>query len=243
MPGLLHGIYAFMCVTEYWLRQRRADQDSRGADFKFLYHREQVRAALSAVAAMPELTEFGTRLVDAVRARLAACDAEAVPDEFAEPVLQLLAVHRFSWRLRHLAPSAADVAESVRCWLAGDAPPASCDSVLAPDHRAGHDSALPALLRARALDPGRVPAAADPGESALADGRRDEAVHAFAERIATDPDDDGAWVGLFAVTRASADVPIETALATYERLRAVDPVTVPDPVTVADWFTNRIGPG
>lgn len=244
LPGLLHGIYAFMTVTEYWRRQRHADPDGVRAAFKFLYHREQVRGALRAVAAAPELTEFGTRLVDAVRARVAACETETVPAGLTSTVALLLAVHRSSWRLRHLAPPAGDVAESVRRWLAGGAPPHRCDPVLTPNNRGEHrTSPLPALLTAKALDPDQFAVLpADPGERALADGRRDEAARAFAARIAADPDDDGAWVGLVAATDGAEEhVPVETLLATYQRLRATG--HTPDPATLAGWFANRVRPG
>jgi HEXXH motif-containing protein len=241
LPSLLHGIYAFTTVTEYWRRQRRADANSHRATFKFLYHREQVRRALRAVTGAPGLTAFGTRLVDAVRTRVAACDTEDVPDEFAGTVALLLTVHWLSWRLRHLTPPADHVAESARRWLAGDEPPRRHDSVLAPDSRPEHGTSLPVSLRAKALDPDQFTVlAVDPGERALADGRRDEAARAFATRIVANPDDDGAWVGLVAAT--DEDVPVETLSATYRRLAATGHAA-PDPVTLAVWFADGTMPG
>lgn len=242
LPGLLHGIYAFMTVTEFWRRQRGADADRRHADFKFLFHREQVRQAVQAVDAAPELTEFGTRLVAAVRARLGACETDVLPGEIFETVALLLAVHRLSWRLRHLAPSADYVAEAARRWLAGQEPPPGCESVLAVDHRPAHDSALPVLLRASALDSSRfADMTAEPGERALATGRPDEAVREFAERIRANPDDDGAWVGL-AAAGDIGEVPVETVSATYRWLAAAGHA-VPAPGTLAGWFTNHTRSG
>jgi HEXXH motif-containing protein len=241
LPGLLHGIYAFMSVAEYWRWQRHADPGSRHANFKFLYHREQVRAAVRAVAAMPELTEFGKRLVDAVRARLAACDTEPVPDGLAATVTLLLAEHRFSWRLRHLAPPATHVEDVARRWREGGGPPEPCESVLAPDIRPARDSSLPVLLRATALDPDHA-VVADAAEQALAGGRREEAARAFAVRIEADPDDDAAWVGLFTARHAEDDgVPAETVSAAYRLLGAGG--AEPDPVALADWFVSRTAPG
>jgi hypothetical protein len=240
LPGMLHGIYAFVTVAEYWRRQRHADANSARATFKFLYHREQVRLALRAVAGAPGLTEFGTRLVDVVVARVAACDTEAVPAEFATTVALLLAVHRLSWRLRHLVPPADHVAESARRWLAGSEPPHPRDSVLAPDSRPDPTTCLPALLRAKALEPDRFAVlAADPGERELVGGHRAEAAHAFTKRIVANPEADGAWVGLVAGT--DEHVPVETLSATYRRLRATG--HAPDPVTLAGWFANGTRPG
>lgn len=238
LPGLLHGIYAFMSVTEFWRRQRRADPGSR-ADFKFLYHREQVREAVRAVAAMPELTELGARLVDAVRARLDACDTDVLSGELEEAVALLLATHRFSWRLRHFAVPADHVGELARRWLAGSAPPARHDATLVPDNRPESQSSLYVLLREKAL--GRPATGQERGERALVDGRRDDAVRAFAARIAADPDDDAAWVGLFAATGGMDErAPIETVAATYRWLGA-DGRAGPDPVALARWFANRNG--
>jgi HEXXH motif-containing protein len=244
LSGLLHGIYAFMSVVEYWREQRHAEEDRRRADFKFRYRREQVRAALRVVDAMPEVTEFGVRLLDAVRTRLAACDAEAMSDELAEAVTLTMAEHRLSWRLRHLVPPDAYVEDAARRWQAGGEPPSPRDSVLEPESRSEQDSSLSALLRARAHSPdGVADTAADHGERALSDGRREEAASAFAARIAANPDDDGAWVGLFAARYGADDlVPVETVSATYRRLRAAGR-TAPDPGSLADWFTNRTVPG
>jgi HEXXH motif-containing protein len=234
LPGLLHGIYAFMSVVEFWRTQRHDDPGDRRADFKFLYHREQVRATVHAVAAMPELTEYGARLVAAVRSRLALCDNEVVPDELAQTVALLLAEHRLSWRLRHLSPPDGHVEDLTRRWLADGAAPSRHDSLLAPDNRPERTSTLPRLLRAKALDPDRFASmTTDPGERALASGRHDEAAEAFASRIASDPDDDAAWTGLLvAVHRGDGRVPAEAVSATYRGLP-----TAPDPIALASWFT------
>lgn len=245
LPGLLHGIYAFMSVTEYWRRQRHVGPGDRAADVKYIHHREQVRAALRAVATMPELSEFGTRLVGAVEERLAACDADVVSGELTEIVALLLAEHRLSWRASHLMPATADVNDLARSWGAGSAPSSWRDSVLAPGNRPQPDFTLSALLMAKAHDPDRfVGLAGNPGDRELVDGRHTEAVRAFSTRIAANPDDDAAWVGLLAATRGDPDerVPIETVSATYRRLGVLGGA-VPEPITLVDWFADRAGPG
>ena len=254
LPGLLHGIYAFMSVAEFWRGQRRTAGESRRADLKFLYHREQIRVALRVVGATSALTEFGTRFVHVIQARLTACDTEDVPADLTEIVALLLAVHRFTWRLRHLAPSADDVAEWTRCWRAGTEPPHRREPVLEPNHRAERETGLSALLTAKALDAGRFATlAGEPGERELVEGRRDEAVRAFSARIAADPDDDGAWVGLFAAvagpdetmpdeTMPVETMPVETVSATYRHLVATG-AGRPAPDALAHWSTGRAAPG
>jgi HEXXH motif-containing protein len=235
LPGLLHGIYAFTSVVEFWRAQRLADPHDRHATFKFLYHREQVRAAVRSVTAMPELTEFGGRLVYAAQERLAACDTETVPGELTKTVALLLAVHRLSWRLRHLTSPTAHIEDLTRRRQAGGAPPERHDSLLAPNNRPEQTSILPRLLRAKALDSDQFAGmTADPGERALACGRHGEAIEAFAARITANPDDDAAWVGLLAATRTGdSRVPAEIVSQTYRRLGGA-----PDPVTLVDWFAS-----
>ncbi|MDQ3788424.1 MAG: HEXXH motif domain-containing protein [Actinomycetota bacterium] len=244
LPGLLHGIYAFTSVAEFWRVQRHIGGESRRAVLKFLYHREQVRAALRVVDAMPWLTEFGLRFVDVIQGRLAACDTYDVPGDIAETVALLLAVHRFTWRLRHLAPPDGQVAAWTRRLLAGDAPPPEYEPVLEPNHRAERDTALSALLMAKALDADRYAALpAKPGERALVEGRRDEAVRTFSARIAADPDDDGAWVGLFAaLPGADENTPVETVAATYRHLVATG-ADEQAPNALAAWSLERAAPG
>jgi HEXXH motif-containing protein len=233
LSGLLHGIYAFTSVVEFWRVQRHDDPGDRRADFKFLYHREQVREAVEAVAVMPELTEFGSRLVEAVKARLVLCDNETVPEELAKTVLLLLAEHRLTWRLRHLSPPDSYIADLTRRWLAGDTP-SRHDSNLTQDNRPERTSTLPRLLRANVLNSDRFATmATDPGERALVSGLHDVAAEAFAARIAEDPNDDAAWVGLLvAVHRGDSRVPAEVVSATYRSLP-----TAPDPIALASWFT------
>jgi HEXXH motif-containing protein len=242
LSGLLHGIYAFAGVTEYWYRQwsARGDQSSPTAAFMFAHHREQVRTALARLGPAPELTETGARFLEVAAARLAACGEMAVPHELADIVALLSAEHRLAWQLRHLAVPEEHVEQLTGRWLAGEpAPHNVVVPALRADHRRDARSRLADLLRMRAVEPERLatdPGPAAPGEIELVRGSRAEASAAFADRVRADADDDAAGVGLLLATRA-ADLPVETVAATYRRIRTSSDAP-PDPVSLVVWFAD-----
>jgi HEXXH motif-containing protein len=236
LGGLLHGIYAFTGVAEFW-RARWSRTQAPQAAFMAVQHREQVRAALTWLGAAPELTDLGTRFLAAATARLAACDDIPVADDVAAVIALLGAENRLAWRLRHLRPPEAPVAELVRRWHAGEPAPEDVDGgVPEPDHRREVPSRLASLLTMRARDPRRFaasPHSARPGELELARGRHAEAADLFAARLRQNGDDDAAWTGLLLAAHAG-HLPPETVVATCQRLG--EPA---DPRRIVDWFVHR----
>ena len=234
LGGLLHGIYAFTGVAEFW-RARWSRTRAPEAAFMAAHHREQVRAAVASLGAAPELTDLGARFLAAATERLAACDDVPVPDDMATVISLLGAENRIAWRLRHLRPPEAPVAELARRWHAGaPAPEAAAEGEPAPDHRREVPSRLASLLTMRAREPKRFSAAphpARPGELELARGRYPEAAELFADRVRRNGDDDAAWTGLLLATHAE-HLPPETVVATYHRAGAADPRRI------VDWFTQ-----
>jgi HEXXH motif-containing protein len=243
LSGLLHGIYAFVGVTEYWHRQLRTHPESVSAatGFHFAHHRAQVHEALRWLGPVPELSAAGVRFLEVASARLAACDQVVVTEPLRDLITMLCAENRLAWQIRHLAPPAEYVTWLADRWLAGE-PPAvpRVGSEMKPFNRPDPRSSLARLLAARALDPQHL--AIDPGsegEVALVNGASAAAKATFAARIRADPDDDGAWVGLLmAMGRENAsESPPETVSATYREISAVSG-TAPDPVTLVDWFAD-----
>jgi HEXXH motif-containing protein len=242
LSGLLHGIYAFIGVTEYWYRRWRSQPEltDRTAAFHFLHHQEQVRDALRALGPTPELTDAGDRFLTVATARLNACDNTAVPADVRAAVTGLTGATRLFWRMRYLAPPKGHVALLADRRLAGER--ATAEHVESPLRRRARPeaaSALPALFTAEVLTPNDPVAekTVRPGESELV--RRDLAAarSLFADRIRTDPDDDGAWVGLLMAMEGGGPLPPETVSATFRRMVAVSDVP-PDPVTLVEWFAN-----
>ncbi|HKS47761.1 MAG TPA: HEXXH motif domain-containing protein [Amycolatopsis sp.] len=73
LAGLLHGIYAFTAVVEFWAAEQRSRTGlRRTAEREFADHLEQVREAVLTARSADELTEFGRRFLDAVDRRLSA---------------------------------------------------------------------------------------------------------------------------------------------------------------------------
>lgn len=239
LSGLLHGIYAFTGVVEYWRRQWLANPDVQAA-FMFAHYREQVRAALVWLGAAPELTELGARFLEITAERLAACADVTVPHDILTAVSVLGAETRLAWRLRHMAPPDDHVADLARRWLAGEPVARLAESELRPDHCPHAPSGLQALITMRVVEPARfadLPTPAEPGELELARGDHAAAVASFANRLRVNVDDDTAWAGMLAAARAD-ELPPETVAAVYHRIRAVGGAP-PDPVSFVDWFAGR----
>jgi HEXXH motif-containing protein len=237
LSGLLHGIYAFVGVTEYWYRRWRSHQD-RLAAFHFLYHQEQVWAALRELGPTPELTETGASFISVATARLTACDGTAGPADVREVVTALIVENRLAWRLKHLVPPAEHVAALADRWFEGGPPSAGpAEPDLRPFHRPEAESALSSLFTARALDPDPE-AAPDvrPGERELVGGDLARARVAFAGRIQADAGDDSAWVGLLMAMGVTPPPP-ETVSATYRRIAATSDAP-PDPTALVEWLAN-----
>jgi HEXXH motif-containing protein len=237
LSGLLHGFYAFVGVTEYWHRQWVSHSDPAAA-FHFLHHREQVREAMQALGTPPELTQAGARFLDVAAERLAACGTATVPEQVRTAVAALTATSRLTWRLRNRAPSEAHVARLVDLRsTGGQCPDRHAESVIKTFCRPERESSLPGLLT-----PGYAVASRQvrPGEREFVDGDTEGARSRFAARIRTDPEDDGAWVGLLLVMDAHRDdkAPAELVSATYRRLAEMSSGPLPDPVRLVEWFVR-----
>jgi HEXXH motif-containing protein len=246
LGGLLHGIYAFAGVTEYWYRRWSSQPrpGDRTAAFHFVHHQNQVREALRALGSADELTEVGTRLLEVASARLDACDASQVSTDIRELAAALSVESRLAWRMQHLEPAADKVAQLAVQWCAGESfPDRAVQSTLRPFHRSDAGSALVGLLVARALDPDgqTIASEARSAEREFVDHGGAEAMPAFANRVREDPDDDGGWIGLLlsmTVHGGDEPPPPEVVSATYRRIATIGG-TPPDPVTLVEWFSHR----
>lgn len=236
LSGLLHGLYAFAGVVEYWRRRLSAHPDDGAAIFQFAYNREQLRAALAWLGPTPELTESGEGFLAVVRARFAACEKITVPEGTFDTIATASAVNRLGWRLRHLDPSPDHVTRLAERWLAGARPDVGADEPCVRSFcRDDVTSSVEDLLTTYQFDPDRAPAAGSEWELVL--GAHDEAVTAFAHRVAADVEDDAAWVGLLLASNA-ADLPPEIVAATARRIQVLGGAP-PDPVTLVTWFADR----
>jgi hypothetical protein len=255
LVGVVHGVYAFTCGIEFWLAHEPTAQqeESRRLAFDIAFRRGQVRQALNTLAASGHLTRPGEALVEAVSARLAACEHTQVGAAFSETVTTMLDDHRALWRLRHARPDSATVAMAATAWLDGapsPIPPGDNSSIVAGDVRR-----LPAnrrtLLRARATDPelfaslvrrpAALPGSTPHADAALCTGDHTGAAAAYAHRIREEPDDTQAWVGLGLALHAQGrdaapllDHP-EITVAVCRRIRGLGGPS-PDPAALSAWL-------
>lgn len=256
--GVVHGIYAFTCGVEFWLRHGTVTDDvaaARRIDFDIAHRRLQVRRAVHTLASSDRLTPAGTALVDAVSARLAVCEQAPVDPALSRTVTELVDDHRALWRLRHARADTVTVAALAAAWLDGAAPPPDLpwqSHVVVEDERR-----LPAnrrnLLRAKAIEPETFAAlvrrpAALPGttpraDAALCTGDAENAVEGYRERLLTEPDDAQAWAGLGLALRARGRGAValleypEVVLALHRRVRAIDG-RAPDPAALSTWLSG-----
>lgn len=120
LPGVLHGLYAFSAVAEFW-RKRCRIAASPEAWFELAYWRRQAHDIATAVTDRPELTPAGRAFVRGVVDRLEACTDGAPPD-VRSAALEAVIDHRADWRLAHLLPHHDDVNALAELWIAGEQP-------------------------------------------------------------------------------------------------------------------------
>jgi hypothetical protein len=241
LSGLLHGIYAFMSVVEFWDVQRACapPAEQRRVQFAYGYRARQLERVIGSVRVRPELTEMGREFVDGVAGRLAACTPVDAPDDIVAVVDLLTADHHAIWRMRHLRPDPALIERLCAAWTAGD--PAIVDtsegqvvvSATSPSRRA-------VLLKARATEPQEIErwSTATP-DFALVQGDRDVAATGYLEQIRVDATDTQAWAGLGLARNSPSLTRIpEVVKAVYHGLTPLD--SQPDPLALAAWF-DRTG--
>ncbi|MBB5959529.1 HEXXH motif-containing protein [Saccharothrix tamanrassetensis] len=242
LNGVLHGIYAFASVVEFWHARRRHVPEHRAAeaDFVFALRALQVRSAIEDVAGTARLNEWGRLFLATVSRRLAACEVDLTPAHRAGAVAGIVADHRAFWRVRHVEPDAAGIAALADAWLAERPPPGLPVRREVAHHQAPGCSDRAALLKARALEPGRAPDTpdADAADLAYVMGDVDRAATAYRERLHADPADDQAWAGLaLSLDSAVLRHEPEVVRALHHEVLARTGVRS-DPVRLSGWLAE-----
>jgi HEXXH motif-containing protein len=259
MHGLLQGIYAFLGISQFWQRHRRAapPREAALADFEFAYARRQTAIALATLRRSDLLTELGCRFSLELAAQLRPLLAEPVPAAARWAAWATVVEHRAAWRIRHLATDPAGAARLSTAFLAGEAPEPTgivSPTPLPSDGSRWYQSRL-ALYRLRlsrpaefaAVTAGRAPLpppayGARPADLALVNGDPVAAESGYRAHIAADPSSVAGWTGL------ATTAPL-TRSATAWRLLAYQPelvravylavrrqVATASPTSVADWL-------
>lgn len=245
VAGLLHGVYAFVTVVEYWNVQRRhlsSDEPEAHAHFSYALRAHQVGEAVRTLRGLTELTDLGREFAAAASVRLAAAAPTDLPDGLAESVAMITDTHRATWRLRHARPDRAAVVALADAWSRGGRPAPVPESHVEPSSGTG-TSALEALLRLRVLDPYRAGKVADRHgpDVALVLGDRAAATAGYLARLRVTPGDAAAWVGLGVALRSAAlRLRPELVRAVHHRV-ATRSGAAPDPADLAAWFDQAAG--
>jgi HEXXH motif-containing protein len=259
LVGVVHGIYAFTCGVEFWVRQDTTTSEFdevRRIAFNIVFRRSQVRRALRTLKASEQLTRAGHALVDVVSARLAVCERLPVNTELSQTVTMMIDDHHGLWRLRHARPEAGAVNTMAEAWLDGAAAPSwsGAHKVVVVD-----EQRLPAnrrtLLRAKASDPDlftslvrrpmSLPGTTPRADAALCTGDYEGAATAYADRLRVEPDESQAWVGLGLALRAQGQNAAmllehpELTLAVHRRVRVLGG-QAPDPTALAAWMVTAL---
>jgi HEXXH motif-containing protein len=259
VAGVLQGVYAFFGVTAFWRALAHAGPRSpdRGAAFEFAHWRTQTWRVLRVLRDDPSLTAAGRRFVDGIAERLGPWQDEPVPADLVDLVTAAGADHYAGWRMRHLRPDPATVANLAHAWLAGrDRPPPirlATERPPTPVPDGSWSSARADLTRLRVADPlaGRralsgtglsVPGATA-ADLAYATGRLTDAARGYRAELAEDADLPAAWVGLGLALSGLGVLPAARALlhhpevvrAVHRRLRAHSRPD-PAPEELAAWI-------
>lgn len=232
LSGALQGVYAFFGVAAFWRALAGADPGSRRAAFEFACWRGHSWHTLQALRADATLTAAGRRFLDGIAERLGPWQDEAVPAEANELAEAVARDHLAGWRVRHLRPNPAAVAELARAWLSGRSrPPAAIEATdlpptPVPDGSWSHartDLIRLAVGGAISL-PEQWPAVpgATEADFAYASGRFADAVEGYRAELAGDPDRPPALVGLgLALSARGPDPAARALLHCPELVRAV----------------------
>lgn len=236
VEGVLHGIYSYLGITDFWDVQRRILQGPQQefAEFEFSLWSRQVAKSIDALSGSVQLTSMGTRFVNIMAKRAAEWSSQSTPERPRMLADLAIADHRVRWRLRHQRPAQGIIDELASKWRSGGRPPSELSHVpttVAPAEGALQLSPRIALIHCAINDPSRFGSFhADPAhlgeldpalcvpDLLLLEGDLRGAESVYLENILADPNDIESWAGL-SLTRSATDP--DGALATApEVLRA-----------------------
>jgi HEXXH motif-containing protein len=253
LGGVVHGVYAFFGVTEFYRALSTSRPDDELAAFEYAHWRDQVVRTLEAIRGDDALTEPGQRFLAHVAERAEAWRHDEVSAVAAHWSALLAADHYAGWRLRHLRPAPEAVESFADAWLRGTAGPGTgaVSTTLATEPDGDWADARADLLRVRLGEGGerraravwrKVPGASE-ADFALVDGRGDAALEAYRTELRDDPDGPDALIGLGLALRVTGDAATAAVLLGRPELvravhRGIRNRTAPEPTPeeVARWI-------
>ncbi|WP_239341157.1 HEXXH motif domain-containing protein [Frankia sp. CiP3] len=124
--GMLHGVYAFFGVADFWRVQRglSVGDDAMLGHFEFALWRAAVCDTAADLLRDPALSAIGRRFLTGLLTTAQAWLSEPVPFEAARLAALVTADTRALWRAHHLRPAPAAVERLADAWLTGGEPDA-----------------------------------------------------------------------------------------------------------------------
>ncbi|MEV0296186.1 HEXXH motif domain-containing protein [Nocardia sp. NPDC050710] len=121
--GLLHGIYAFFGVVDFWRVHRTSNcHGSLQAHADFELWRTQLSVATVQAADSGLLTDAGHRLLRGLETAMRPWNDEQVPAEARYAAAESSAAHRTYWAVRNSVPDPEVIAELAARWDSGKRP-------------------------------------------------------------------------------------------------------------------------
>ncbi|MFF2554409.1 HEXXH motif domain-containing protein [Nocardia sp. NPDC058058] len=180
IAGLMHGIYAFFGIADFWRVHRKSPcHRSLRADSEFERWRIQVEAAIAVALESGLLTPEGTRFLCTLTGSIRKWDSEEVSIEAKQDAQIVSNAHRAFWRVRNLRPASEAIASLCDDWITKNHRTAAL-----PDSELIDQNGIPDNY-ARARIPERIP------ENSLT-----YCIAKYTESLRIDPMDPRAWAGL-----------------------------------------------
>jgi HEXXH motif-containing protein len=187
--GLLHGCYAFMGVTDFWLTRCA---EGPIAAFSFLRSARQVRDTLGPLALSPDLTDAGRKFVASMLEKAETWNTAGFADDVQATVDDALDDHWITWCLSNRVVSRAEIDRLAGAWRAGSGP----GGLPVPRLRTASADVFVAgkrlqLAAGRLAGSGVIQGGENTGDLALADHD-----YSAAQRLFERPMDVASWSGL-----------------------------------------------
>jgi HEXXH motif-containing protein len=256
LGALIHGMFAFAAVAEFWAvyRNRAHGVEADLANFEFALWRNQTETVLRSAQGHHALTEVGARFLNGIAERLARLRDQSVPP-MAVNYAEAAADHAAGWRACHLQPDPDRVRVAADAWTARrPAPPVvdGAESVVLAGRVVQRLDAKAVLMQIRIADPDlfdrlhaepQLVAGASSADVAYVAGDLNAAHRLYLTELSETPGRAAAWSGLglvMAELGKKADLLLrqpELVRAVSERV-AADTGRQPAPDELAVWLAD-----
>lgn len=266
--GLLHGVYSFFAVTEFWRRHCQSNFEPESgtvpldlAQFELALWRYQTHKAAQPLRTFESFTHNGWAFVDRLLTKMESWFEEPVAPYPQEKADIVAAAHYGMWRAHHLQPEDEAVKAAAEAWLDGQAPPEealSAKTIVVADERLTkltvgilmrfHLADHPAL-KSMVEDPGiisRHVADATPADVLYASGDYKKARTLYIDELSQDARSPRALVGLGLALQKTDKEASKALLERPELIRAVQARlessgSNPTPsVELAEWLGSKL---